>query len=181
MLNLLNREKRYYLRREYLGRLSNVFLGILIFCLVFYLILMVSNNFLVSFEKIAVENETNSLSKSSFQKELDDYEKSIKHLQNEYNIFSKNIVNPTEVIFILKTKEMPGINLTAISFQKTEEGLVKLEIKGISKNRDTLVNYVNNLKTTSLFKDVNVPISSLAKSIDIPFSISTSAKIDIKQ
>ena len=181
MLNLLNREKRYFLRREYFGRLANVFLGIIIFCLVFYGVLLLSNGFLVNFEKSAVEGESKRLSESTLQKDLDEYETKLSHVQQEYNLFSKETIHPTSIINIIKQKEIAGIILSNITFQKVdEEGNIKLEIKGVAKNRDTLINYSNSLKTDVLFKDVNIPFSSLAKNSDIPFSLSVSAKVDNK-
>lgn len=181
MLNLLNREKRHYIRREYFGRLSNIFLGIIIFSLIFYGVLLISNGFLVSFEKTAVENQAKNISESSLQKDLEEYETKLSHVEAEYKLFSKQIIYPTEIISLIKQKEIEGIFLNAISFQKTDqEGGIKIEIKGTAKNRDTLLGYLNSLKTDPLFKDANIPFSSLAKNADIPFSLSVSGKIDKK-
>jgi hypothetical protein len=179
MLNLLNREKRYALRREYFGRLINIFLGITIFSLVYGAVLLFSNSFLVSFEKMAVESEAKNLSDSSRQKELDEYEKKLARIESEYNLFSKQSISPTSILARIKQKEISGITLNSIVIQKTaEEGVVRLEMKGVAKTRDILINYSNSLKTDEIFKDVTIPFSSLAKNTDIPFSISVDAKIN---
>lgn len=178
MLNLLNREKRHILRREYFGRLTNVTLGVIIFCLAYYGVLLFSNSLLINFEKTVADNESKNLTNSSIQKELDDYQNRLTHVQSEYNLFSKKIIYPTTVLAQIKEKEIPGISLNLINFQKTsEENVIKLEISGVAKDRDTLINYSSNLKTNDIFKDFNIPISSLAKNKDIPFSLSVNAKI----
>lgn len=182
MLNLLNREKRYFIRGEYLGRLLNVFLGVLIFSLAYYGILLFSNSFLVNFEKKVVESEKNNSSISSLEKELKEYEDVLKHIEAEYNLFSKDIVYPTDFISIINTKNISGIKLNSISFQKlNESGEVKLEIRGIAQNRDILISYSNSLKEVDSFKEVIMPISSLTKNIDIPFFITINAKIEEKK
>jgi len=140
-----------------------------------------SNGFLVNFEKTAVEDESKMLSESTLQKDLTEYETKLSHIQIEYDLFSKEIIYPTSVISRIKQKEIVGIILNTVTFQKVDdEGNIKLEIKGVAKNRDTLINYSNSLKTDILFKDVNIPFSSLAKNSDIPFSLSASGKIDKK-
>lgn len=176
MLNLLNREKRYFLRREYFGRLTNIFIGIIIFCSIFYGVLLFSNGFLVNFEKTAVEGEATRLLQSDLQKDLSEYETKLSHVEVEYNLFSKEVIYPTSIISIIKQKEIEGIVLNEIAFQKTDEvGNIKLEIKGVAKNRDTLINYSNSLKTDPLFKDINIPFSILAKNSNIPFSLSVTS------
>jgi|GEM_PF-2228864 len=181
MLNLLNREKRYALRREYFGRLITVFLGVIIFSLVYFGVLIFSNSFLVNFEKIAVENEAKNLSDSSIQKELTEYETQLTRIESEYNLFAKEVIYPTEVLAKIKQKEIAGIVLSSIVFQKTEEiGMIKLDIKGVAKTRDILINYTNGLKNDESFGKVNIPFSSLAKTADIPFSLSLDVKINKK-
>lgn len=179
MLNLLNREKRYFLRAEYLGRLLNLFLGIVIFSLVFYGVLLFSNSFLIGFEKKAVENESNNMTFASLQKDLKEYEEMLQHIEGEYSLFSKEIIYPIDFLSIINSKKIDGITVTGMNFQKVnDEGEVNLEVKGIANSRDILIAYSNSLKTEPLFKEVTIPISSLARNINIPFVISISAKIE---
>lgn len=179
MLNLLKRENRYMIRAEYFGRFTNIILLVLIFSTIYYGILLVSNGFLVKFEKEAVENEAANISLSSSQKDLKDYEDTLGHIETEYALFSKLIAFPTDFISLINNKKINGINLNSIVFQKiNDSGEVSLEIRGIAQNRDVLINYANSFKVDEKFKNVSVPISSLAKSNDIPFTISFNAKVE---
>jgi hypothetical protein len=181
MLNLLNKEKRFFLRREYFGRLTNVILSVIIFCLVFYGILLLSNSFLVNFEKIAVEIEFQNLAQSNLQKDLEIYEKNLAHIQAEYNLFSKKSTEPTLIISKIEQKQVPGIVLKSINFQKVdEEGGAKLQVGGLAKDRDTLINYSDSLKTENIFQEINIPLATFAKDSNIPFSLSINTKINLK-
>ena len=167
------------IRAEYLGRLTNILLIVLIMACLYYGILLISNGFLVRFEKKAVENEAVNISLSSSQKDLKEYIDALKHLEAEYNLFSKEIIFPTDFISIVNNKKINGINLTSINFQKiNDSNEVNLDIKGVAQNRDILINYVNSFKEDQTFKNVNVPISSLTKTTEIPFNLSFNAKIE---
>jgi hypothetical protein len=145
----------------------------------YYGVLLVANGFLVKFEKKVVEDEAVNISLSSSQKDLESYEETLKHLESEYNFFSKEIIFPTDFISLINNKKISGINLTAINFQKTNnESEAGLEIRGFAQNRDILIKYANSFKTDPVFQNVNVPISSLAKNNEIPFSLSFNAKIE---
>jgi hypothetical protein len=179
MLNLLKREKRYMIRAEYLGRLTNIFIFILVLACIYYGVLLMANGFLIRFEKKVIEDEVVNISLSSSQKDLQSYEEALKHLESEYNFFSKEIIFPTDFISLIDNKKISGVNLTAINFQKkNNENESRLEIIGVAQNRDILIKYANSFKTDPVFQNVNVPISSLAKNNEIPFSLSFNAKIE---
>jgi hypothetical protein len=179
MLNLLKRENRYMIRAEYFGRFTNIILLVLIFSTIYYGILLASNSFLVKFEKEAVENEAANISLSSSQKDLKDYENTLGHIETEYALFSKSIAFPTDFISLINNKKINGINLNSIVFQKiNDEGEVSLEIRGVAQSRDILINYANSFKADEKLKNVSVPISSLAKTNNIPFTISFNAKVE---
>jgi hypothetical protein len=71
-------------------------------------------------------------------------------------------------------------NLKKPMLQLSAYWVIKLEISGVAKDRDTLINYSSNLKTNDIFKDFNIPVSSFAKNKDIPFSFPLNVKIDKK-
>jgi len=181
MLNLLKRERRYEIRTEYFGRFLNIILLVLIFSIAYYCILLVSNSFFVSVEKKIVENESLNILLSSSQQDLKSYEDALNHLEGEYNLFSKKIAFPTDFISIIDSKKMAGVNLTSISFQKiNDKEEVALEIKGVAQNRDTLVRYSNSFKEDQRLTGISLPVSTLAKSSDIPFALSFNSKIEIQ-
>lgn len=69
----------------------------------------------------------------------------------------------------------PGVRLDSILFSrkqsdKDKKGIAIL-ISGSALNRDSLVSFGNILRETKQFSSVEVPVSSLAKEKDLPFSM----------
>jgi len=177
MLNLLKREKRYEIRKEYFRRLANVSILVLIISLVYYGVLLFSGTFLINFEKQAVELESQNIANSDLQKQVTEYEKTLNHIKIEYGIFSKKVMSPTFILAKLSEKTIAGIGLEAINLNKTnEDNVFNVEVRGVAKNRDILLAYSNSLQVESIFEGINIPLSSLTKNTDIPFTISMTAK-----
>ena len=177
MLNLLKREKRYEIRKEYFRRLINVTFLVLIISLAYYGVLLFSGTFIINFEKKGLEIESQNIANSELQKQVTEYEKQLSHLKIEYGLFSKKVMSPTFILAKLSEKTISGISLDGININKTDkEDVFAVDIKGIAKNRDILLQYSNSLKVESIFEDINIPLSSLTKNTDIPFAISMTAK-----
>lgn len=61
-----------------------------------------------------------------------------------------------------------GIILNNLEFDTTNK---KLNIKGVAKNREQLVDFQNNLEELSYLNDIKIPISNLLQREDINFEI----------
>jgi len=69
-----------------------------------------------------------------------------------------------------------GVRLDSVSFSKdqnyqNQNGIIFL-ISGISADRDSLMAFADALQKSDLFSAVDVPVSSLAKDKNLPFSMS---------
>jgi hypothetical protein len=68
-----------------------------------------------------------------------------------------------------------GVKLNSISFRKDqvykEKTGVIILISGVAIDRDSLVNFSTLLKESNLFSAVDVPVSSLTKESNLPFSM----------
>lgn len=68
-----------------------------------------------------------------------------------------------------------GVKLNSILFSKKQGDKDKkgtaILISGIARNRESLVSFGNILRETNKFSSVEVPVSSLAKEKDLPFSM----------
>ncbi|OHA86889.1 MAG: hypothetical protein A3A96_02890 [Candidatus Zambryskibacteria bacterium RIFCSPLOWO2_01_FULL_39_39] len=71
-----------------------------------------------------------------------------------------------------------GVRLNSISLSKNqtskEKGSTTVLISGVASNRDSLVTFSTLLKESKLFADVLVPVSSLTKDKNLPFSMNIS-------
>jgi hypothetical protein len=100
-----------------------------------------------------------------------------KEIDSKLKLLQSNGSNIAVTDPISKTIEnLPaGIKLHSISFDrdktyKDKKGTVIL-ISGVAAERDSLVSYLALLKVPGLFSDVDMPVSNLAKDVNLPFSI----------
>lgn len=71
-----------------------------------------------------------------------------------------------------------GVRLNSVSLSKNQSSKDKksttILISGIAINRDSLIKFSTVLKESNLFSDVSVPVSSLTKDKNLPFSMNIS-------
>lgn len=73
------------------------------------------------------------------------------------------------------SRREPGISITSISLRRgAEKGAIS--ISGRASTREALVAFAKSLQGEPSFSRVDLPVSSLAKSRDIPFSIGIDSK-----
>lgn len=79
------------------------------------------------------------------------------------------------VLELVGERLTPGIALNSIVIKRGEAGSVILS--GTASTRDALVTFSKSLQAEPSFSGISLPISSLAKSRDISFSISINSRI----
>jgi len=174
MLNLLIREDRHWLRKEYLLRFSLVFIFFVGSVLLILGVVISSFYIQLRVDEGIVKNEIESIKNSSDiqnLKELTDLNKSIKNKFREINILNFTQEDIIKEV-ILNNRE--GINILLISnnFSLDEKKyFAKTEMRGIAKTRSDLVEYQQALESSELFEEVNIPFSSFAQNSEIPFTV----------
>jgi hypothetical protein len=90
--------------------------------------------------------------------------------------FSNNSVSVTDSISKIIDHLPANIKLNSISFVRDQTYKEKIGViiltSGIAAERDSLVSYVNLLKESNFFSAVDMPVSSLTKNKNLPFSMS---------
>jgi len=66
-----------------------------------------------------------------------------------------------------------GISINRIAFTRAGEGEGSISFGGVAKTRGALTTLVKNLERQTVFSKINLPVSNLAKSKDIDFSLNT--------
>jgi hypothetical protein len=66
----------------------------------------------------------------------------------------------------------PNIQINRLSFSIAKKGIGQFSISGIAKNRNGLVQFIDDLKSKGGFPSVESPVSDLVKESDIVFNIS---------
>jgi hypothetical protein len=71
----------------------------------------------------------------------------------------------------------PNISLSKMSVYSVKVGEIQIVISGVSKNREGLVLFIQDLKSKAGFASVTSPISDFAKNMDISFTININSPI----
>ncbi len=174
MLKLLISADRHILRREYIFRVMNVYLVILI-CMsgIVSALLYIPYTF-IKVEDVLVSNELSAAKITDGSKKREDFEKMGRHVQAEYNLFINPVIHPHEIVNMMRSKTTAGIEITAMNFLKVSEDntkvSAKIEISGIATDRDSLVAYSKNIQNDPFFKTIDIPFSSFAQESNIAFN-----------
>jgi hypothetical protein len=98
-------------------------------------------------------------------------------INSKLNFFQSNIKDVSVADYFSKIVDnLPsGVKLNSMSFSKNQNykeknGTVIL-VSGIAASRDSLVSFSALLEKTNLFSTVDVPVSSLTKDKNLPFSM----------
>jgi hypothetical protein len=174
MLNLLIREDRYEIRREYLNRVFNLFLLITCFLLIIYLGVLHTTYLAANFEAETVFAEENKIKNSNFTQDYLQYVNLVEHLESEYELLRKD--KNIDLLFYLQEIEknlVSGILLNFINlnvsgeFNKNQEVLV--EIRGNSINRDSLLAFIKKLEDLVGKENIESPLSNFVQSGEAAF------------
>jgi hypothetical protein len=168
------------LKREYRTRLFITLLFFVCFAVLVGLVSLLPAYLFSSFqEKEALSNldsikeERQDNEASEISKELvlvNDLVKKIKSNQNSFI--------PSDLITRVILEKTPGISLTAFQISGSTESnknstttTTLIVIQGGALSRESLINFKSNLEANPLFTKVELPVSDLTKSKNIPFSI----------
>jgi len=175
MLNLLIREDRYAIRKEYMQRVFNVFLMATIILAITVLIMKFSIFSFVNTEYTIVEAEKNKIESALLSNEQDEYDKKLSHLEKEFELFNSFKNNPSFYFSKALENRNQEISINDIQIDYLDTG-VEIRIGGIAKNRNSLLMFSDTLKTVPEFESVDVPFSSFVKDFDVPFLVSIKVK-----
>jgi len=120
--------------------------------------------------------QTNYPSSSSTQKTVgptkEELEKELSAANDALSLFSIKDTEyvPTELLTQLITGSQTsfGVYLTEFSYKVVKKDTTVL-FAGNAKTRDSLVHFLDHLRSKSIVKSVESPIGNLSKSTDIPF------------
>lgn len=178
MYHFLPLAEKRLLRREYRVRFAIVFLVVMSFVAVLGCAFILPAWILADIKEQTVEKRLavaeDAVSRNQdgeLNAILDSTKQEIKLLRNEEGFLPFRTV--LETIIDNRTS---GISLQQFSFSRISvESDVAVIVKGIYRDRDSLVNFRKNLEREKMFTRVDLPIASLAKGRDAEFSIELTA------
>ncbi len=169
--NLLPKDKKKSIKREYYMRLVVLFLlgvSFSVFVGIFSL--------LPAYIKLSQDFKSKQLEYSHISLNLEDENDIYNDAEKTMSVL--NIINTemkrdklTSFLKEVLNKRPKGIDIVGFTFNRDKS---TLSFEGVSKTRNLVVPYANELEGVSMFENVNVPISNLTKNTDLNFHMSLS-------
>ena len=174
MLNLLIREDRHWLRKEYLLRFSLVIMFFIIGTLLILGVVISSFYIQLRVDESIAKNELETIINSSDNKNINELVDLDKQLDNKFKEIEILHFNQGDTLkeVVLNNREGISVSLITNTFSSDENKFyASVEIRGIAEDRFNLVEYQTSLESSDLFEEVKIPFSSFAQNSEIPFSV----------
>lgn len=138
-------------------------------------ILSVSKEEFASSRLEVLKKSVNYRASTDIEKTLDKTNDDIKEVAN----FTDKYFIEDHISFILNARKN-GVRINNLGYRKIDESHSEISLSGISDSRDSLLLYVETLKSNESFGEIDLPISNLAKERDIDFSLKFQAEMKQK-
>jgi len=177
MSNLIPRKNKKEIKKEYLMRLLSVALIFIALLLSLSIILTVPSYFASINKASVVEERLSFLRKYVEENKNVELPIIVQETKEKMAVLAtKKGVSVFNIINTITKNEGENVKLNTFSYRILEDGEYQAFISGVSSDRDSLINFRKRLEQTKEFFDVNLPISDLAESRDIDFSINIKIK-----
>ena len=173
MINLLPESERKAVRREYLFRLSLVALLLSSFCFLAGGAALLPSYVLSQAKKRSLEGQAAVAQRSAQLTTSAGADKELSTLREQLSFLSSNLRMgvPTQMLFRVLEEAGEHIALSRFSFAESPNDGVTLTLSGTAESRESLVAVSQALKKDPRFAQTNLPVSNLAKSTSVPFTM----------
>lgn len=187
--NLLPREEKRKNRAEYLLRLSTVALCAILFLVIANFALLAPSYMRASSKKSTAEARiTASTGMIASEREEDEKDANarIRDLNKKLSVLSSGAGGvatqtlPSQMIASILALKTAAIKIQNIAYDATSER-ARYVISGRALDRESLAQFTDKLKKSTLFTKIELPISSYVKSTNIEFSLVLETSSSAKQ
>lgn len=182
MLNLLPPGAQKRLRHEYHFRLM-VTVGVLLLAVVLVSLVLIFPSYVaVGAKHASLERKKNIADSSPTRTARQDVFTSLKETQALVTRAAslEKSVPPTAVLNPLLMNRTQGITFSAVGYHKVSDTEASISVEGIARTRNDLVAFVSKLRSLPDISNVGLPVSNLADSTNIPFTVNLKADIGKK-
>jgi len=194
MYSLLPQENINKLVSEYRARLFVVVAGMIGSAILISVVILIPSYVYIHMAGAEISLESDTLRKQTQEAGATELESQLSEsntIIKEFAIFEHQI-SRSEIVKKLGSKIVPGITINTFTIipeeksaaQKEDETkrnesnfVFSVQITGEALTRDSLVAFTENLNNDQMYSAVGLPISNLAKSSKIPFSLSFKATV----
>jgi hypothetical protein len=181
MANLITEKQKKQIKTDYQIRLLSVILLMISLLGLFFLAYVIPYFIEISKKDIKVSEQFEDFIAIENKENMDE---SILNLMNKTHyqlkaaeLYGQNNLNPSLYFQEIIKSEKADIKLTKLSFKFVNQTEGQFLVSGISQNRISLVNFIDDLRLIEGFVSVDSPISDFAKETDIAFTLNITCKI----
>jgi hypothetical protein len=170
MINLLPDSEKASIYKEYRLRLLAVSL-LMLLALIILAGVLLSPSYVLSMYQRRIGESTVSPATAE-QQEYTDLVKKIKASKLTLGALKPQAVHmtPTRIIEILTKHKTSQNTITDIQYNFLPPDIVTVTVKGVAKNRQTLIDLKSSLEKEEGITHIELPVSNLAKDANIEFS-----------
>ena len=172
MFKLLTEEGRKKVEREYLWRRTIVMLLALTTICIIGLIGLFPSYILSKSRQSEVLERVRIMGNAELGQDEEDLKGWLASANDKLALLDPKLDTNKPSVFveeILQTKPA-GISITNFSWRKVE-GNFELRVSGVASDRQTLLTFESQIRNSSYFSDISLPVSNLARDRDIDFQI----------
>jgi hypothetical protein len=175
-MNLLPIESKNVLKEGFKSRFNLIVCTLLILVVLVGLIMLLPTYFLTK-SQLSVINYINTVNKNESEESV------LKALDLPFEIdYKVSLINTNirslkvgqtifDIIYFLpKTVKLNSLTFTKNEAEAEKQGVI-ITISGVANDRDSLIQFGNDLKSSKKFTEVEVPVSSLTRDKNLPFSV----------
>lgn len=179
MANVLPKSFRDGIQSEYKLRLATAGLVLLALVLLAATILL-APSFILTESRLEQKQATlNSLSEEESSTSTEQNKEIIAKTNEKLSVVNKETdrLMPTDIAGLITQTKPNGVSVRRISIQKSEdESTQTIDINGVARTRDDLLEFEDNLGKKAQVQEVNLPIDTLASRQNAEFSLTLTAK-----
>jgi hypothetical protein len=181
MANLITEKQNKLVKTDYLIRLFSVSLLLLSLLGVFLLAYIIPYYISLGKKDAIVAEQFESIINAENKENTSNSVLPIINMTLEQmkavELYGQNSFMPSVYFNNIFEKKNPSINITRLSFSTIEDNQKQFLVSGVSKDRQGLVNFIDDLKSITGFISVESPISDFAKDSDISFTLNIKTAI----
>lgn len=178
MINLIPAEERINLTRAYQKRFYIVLLSFTAAAFIIGGVLLIPPYRLSKEKTAAARHSADIIRLLASSKEESNPEFAVKEILKQLDLFAAKTSDksPSRLTGNILRDRPAGVKVIGLSYDEGGKAGVNIEIRGVSLDRETLLNFVRALEREDSFAKVTVPVSSFVSDRDLGFAIQVSVK-----
>lgn len=170
MLKLLLKEENKEIKKDYLRRVITIVLFGLSGVLVLFLISLIPAYFLLKVDQKVLNQELSVAQNTELNADRNRLKEKLANLQQTLNVIDTPDSDNSYFIQKITERQPRDINILSLNFEEQQDKSVII-VQGTANSRNSLSTFVKSLELVAEFESINLPFSSFAREVDIPFAL----------